>query len=300
MGERFDRWVFGSFVQSPEGLAAFRIVFAAYVYLVVAPLHDVYASFGWIADLPDGLFTPPPGPMSLGRGFPDAAFFRVLETLLVFSLAALATGYRTRAASWTVGLCLALGYGFSYSLGKVNHNVLLVVLAPLMSFTHWGAAWSYDAVQGRAQREVQSWPVSALALLVGFAMFTAGVAKLGGGWLDLETAAAQGHVAKQFVVVGRRDLLAGFAVRTQAPLAWEFLDWATVVFELAFLPAALSERWTRILAALATLFHVGVMLTMNIAFTANVVVYAAFIDWDGVLRRTGPWPVPRWTSSPAA
>jgi hypothetical protein len=110
-------------------------------------------------------------------------------------------------------------------------------------------------------------------------MFTAGFAKVLGGWLNPFTQATQGHVARQVFVHGRRDLLAPWALSVDEALLWELLDVATVAFEVGFLVAILHPATTRLFAAGAILFHTGVMLTMNIAFVFNFIVYAAVFPW---------------------
>jgi hypothetical protein len=126
--------------------------------------------------------------------------------------------------------------------------------------------------------------VTLLLLLLGFAMFTAGFAKILGGWLDPETQAAYGHVIKHYVVRGRTDLLAPLAFRMDSRVFWEVQDYATVLFETGFLAAVAFPRLARVFAGLAVLFHFGVMLSLNIAFAFNLVVYAAFVDWNGIDR----------------
>ena len=68
---------------------------------------------------------------------------------------------------------------------------------------------------------------------------------------------------------------------------WKLLDYSTLVIEGGFLVAWFSLRLFRITCALACLFHVGVWLAMDIAFTQNVVAYAAFVNWRRVGEAVG-------------
>ncbi|MEX1055902.1 MAG: restriction endonuclease subunit S, partial [Rhodothermales bacterium] len=92
---RFDSWIHDSFRTSAEGLALYRIFFAAFTLIVVAPGHDLYTDIRQLASLPSTMFAPPPGPMMLFRGFPSALMGEVLLGALNFGLVAVLFGYRT-------------------------------------------------------------------------------------------------------------------------------------------------------------------------------------------------------------
>lgn len=295
MQSRLDRWIFDSYTATPEGLGLYRIAYALFAFLFIAPGHATGASFPSLADLPDVFFLPPPGPMQLLSGFPPAAFFDILHGLIALSLAALLFGFHTRIASVGTTVFLLIGFGFSYSLGKINHNILFVLLPLVMTPSNWGAAYSFDAHAGRTSRSVRSWPIVLLMLITGFAMFTAGFPKILGGWLDPSTQATQGHFVRQYFVHGRQDLLAPLAATLHAPWVWEFFDVATVVFEVGFLFAILHPASTRLFAVLAVAFHTGVKLTLNIAFLPNLIVYAAVLPWPRIAR----WVESRIPSLPA-
>lgn len=218
--------------------------------------------------------------MQLFGGFPPQWFFVGLHVLLDLSLIALLFGYRTRLASWLTGLLFLMGFGFLFSAGKVNHVMLFILLPWVMSFSNWGAAWSIDAQQGRTRPMVESWPLALLALLIGFAMFTAGFTKLLGSWLDPTTQATRSHWLKQYFVVGRQDLLADLVIAPLPAGLWELMDWGTVLLEISLLLAAFIPRLWGVLLSLMVLFHLGTALLFNITFVQNLIVYAAFLNWD--------------------
>ncbi len=282
---RLDRWLFDSFRPTARGLAAYRIAYALFVLLLLDPGHSPYFNFHPLADLPDSFFLPPPGLMQLFSGFPPRWFFAGLHLLLDLSLVALLFGYRTRLASWLTGLLFLIGFGFLFSAGKINHVILFVLLPWVMSFSNWGAAWSLDARLGRTRPDVEGWPLALLALLIGFAMFTAGFTKLLGGWLDPTTHAARGHWLKQYFVIGRRDLLADLATAPLPAGLWELMDWGTVLLEVGFLPAVFAPGLFRGFLGLMVLFHLSTALLFNITFVQNLIVYAAFLPWDRVAVR---------------
>lgn len=276
----FDHWIFDSYRVTPKGLGLYRIAYAAFALLFVAPGHTTYSDFSPLASLPDVFYHPPPGPMQMLPGFPPALFFEGLHVLLALSLSAVLFGFCTRTASVTTTVLFLIGYGFSYSLGKVNHNMLFVLLPALMSLSNWGAAYSFDAQAGRTARAVASWPIVLVTLVTGFAMFTAGFPKILGGWLDPSTQAAQSRLVHQFFIKGRQDLLAPWALQFDSPVLWELFDIATVCFEIGFLFAILHPTTTRLFAVGGLAFHTGVMAVLNIAFLVNLIVYAAVLPWS--------------------
>lgn len=274
---------------TPEGLALYRIATALFVLLLAGPAFSPYFEFASFAALPDSMYLPPPGVMQLFPGFPREAFFHVLHVLIVVSWVAILFGYRTRIASVLATVFMLVGFGFMYSVGKINHNILFVLLPLVMSFSNWGKAWSLDARLQRSSGEVQPWPIPLLMLLTGFAMFTAGFPKILGGWLNPATQAAQSRFIQGFFVNDRTDLLAETALSIQSDVFWEIFDLATVGFEIGFLFALLHPKTTRLFAAGAVFFHAGVMLVMNIAFPTNFIVYAAVLPWPRVARTLRSW-----------
>jgi len=275
----FDRWIFDSFTVSARGLALYRIVVALYLLLIIAPGHGSYANFSYLDSVPDIFFYPPPGPMQLFSGFPGFPFFEGLLVLLNLSLVAVLVGYRTRWATLATGLLLLVGYGFNYSLSNLHHNIFLMVLPLVMAFSNWGAALSFDARNNRAPRQVRSWPLVMVALLLGYGMFTAGVPKIIGGWLDPSTYAVHGRFLREYFVIERHDLLAPFFIDVTNEVLWETLDVATVLYEIGFLFAILHPFTTRLFSVFSIVFHTAVTLILNIAFLPNLIVYAAFVPW---------------------
>lgn len=278
----FDWWIFDAYALSASSLAVSRILYALFVLLIIAPGH--LTDFSFLASFPDAFFNAPVGPMLLFGTFPPAWVFEGINVLLNLSLVALLLGYRTPQASLLTGLLFFLEFGFYFSFGKIDHIILFLVVPLVMAFSGWGRAYSYDAATRSSRRRSnappEAWPLALMALLVGFAMFTAGYAKLTGGWLDVHTQAVQGHVAKNFHMLGRDQLLASFFVGYENPAFWEVLDWTTVFFEMGFSVALLHPVLMRVFVAMAVLFHFGVLLVMNITFASNLAAYAVFFRWE--------------------
>jgi len=277
--DRFSRWIFDSYHPSAEGLALYRIFTALMFLFFLMPDATYYSD---LADFPDDFFTPPPGPMMFFNEFPPAWFFYTVHSLLALSWICVLVGYKTRISSLLAAALMLVLIGFIFSIGKVNHQMLLVLLPAIMAFSNWGGTYSMDSYLSGKTAEANGWPLTLLALFIGFMMFTAGFPKILGGWLNGNTLATQGHLFNQYFVRGRTELLSGFMVELNMPWLWSLLDWATVLFEAGFLIAVLRAGWTRLFVCLAVLFHFSTMLTLNIAFLVNFPAYAAFLPWGRI------------------
>src|SRR6056297_3849119 len=275
----FSKWIFNSYNPTVEGLALFRI-FAALLFLFfLLPDASYYSD---LASFPDDFFSPPPGPMMLLDSFPPAWFFYTVHVLLIASWLGILVGYKSRVSSLMAGVFMLILLGFIFSIGKVNHQMLLVLLPVIMAFSNWGDAYSIDARRAEPPSQAEGWPLVLLALFIGFMMFTAGFPKILGGWLDIDTFATKGHLLNQYFVRGRTELLSGYMVSMNLPWMWGMLDWATVIFETGFLIAVLRAGWTRLFVSFAVFFHFSTMLTLNIAFLVNFPAYAVFLPWGKI------------------
>lgn len=285
---RFHRWIFHSFPVTKEGLGFMRIVLSLLLLILLIPGEGL-RHLQFLSGLPSDFYAPPPGPMLLIDQFPSYTFFIALHTLSILAVIAMLFGYKTKWASLLSGLTILLLQGLIFSVGKINHEILLAFVPACMAFSNWGAAFSIDSRNEEGNSELESWPLTLIALFLGFMMFTAGFPKVIGGWLDVTTQATQGHLLNQFYMRGRQDLLAETALNFQSIFFWEFLDWATVLFEIGFLVAVFNKRWFNIFVCLAVLFHFSTMLILNIAFLPNFLAYALFLKWDKILADWNTW-----------
>lgn len=275
-----DRWIFQGFAIGPRALALCRISFAFYL------LFFQFRSLAWVGGYPDIFYVPPPSLARLFSAFPPAWFFEIINGLAVLFLVGILLGYRTRIASIGFALVLLVYNHFAYSFGKIDHSILLVLFPLVMAFSNWGAAWSVDARRGRGG-EVQGWPLTLMAILTGFALFTSGFYKLQFDWLNTATQVTQSKIISGVYAWERDQLLALPAAQWQAPWFWELLDWLTVWWELGFLLALFWPRIFRGFIAVGVFFHLGILLTMNIDYSINLLIYTAFIDYRRLRRRLG-------------
>lgn len=285
---RFNRWIFESFPVTEEGLGLMRIVLSLFLLFFLIP-GEGKDHFLFLSHLPSDFYAPPPGPMMLPDQFPSFGLIMFLYSICVVSVILMLIGYKTKAASITAGITILLLQGVIFSVGKVNHEIIIASVPMIMAFSNWGAAFSLDSRRDDMSIKAESWPLTIIAVLIGFMMFTAGFPKLLGGWLDIHTQATQGHLLNQFYVRGRQDLLAVTAVNFQSALFWELLDWATILFEIGFLIALFRKKWVQIFLSLAVLFHFSTMMFLNIAFLPNFFAYAIFLNWDKIFSEWNQW-----------
>jgi hypothetical protein len=276
---RVDAWCrYGDF--TVEDVAVFRVLFAVGVLLTLQPLR-------WIADVPASRFDPPAGPMRIFSAAPPEAGLLALEVGTAVLAAMLLLGLHTRTVSLLLALTLGTGLGLVYSLGKIDHTIVFVLVPAVMAFSGWGGALSMDARRS-VGNGVRQWPLRLLALLIAVSFLAAGITKLRTGWLDPDTHAVQGHFVRGFVAGDRSDQwLAPHLLDLRAGALWEAADWFTVAMEIGLVLTVLWWRAFRVAIAVVALFHVGVLLLLNIVFSWNVLGYGAFVRWASIVPVPG-------------
>jgi hypothetical protein len=276
----FDRWVLrGPF--TAEDVSIYRIVFAVAALLLLPNAQ-------FLSAYPTSFFDPPPGPFQLLSELPPFPVLVALELALALALAFVVFGIHTRVASVAAGLLIVSVFGLTYSFGKIDHTIFLPLIALLVVWTGWGARHSVDALSSRVtDRPVAQWPLRLLAVLIGVGFATAAVPKFLGGWLRPGTQATEGHYWYELLIDERTVGFAPLFGHITSPIFWEPLDWLTIALEGGLIIAAISWRSFRIMIAFAAVFHLGVLIMMNILFTTNVIAYAAFLPWGAVAAWLG-------------
>ena len=267
-----------------EDIAWFRIIFAGGLLLTLQQL-------GSLSNRPAERFDPPPGPFMFFQTLPPHAALEGLEIVTAVLAGLLLFGLHTRTVSVLLAVALMTGFGLTFSFGKINHTIVLVLVPALMAFSAWGDAKSVDADPTRREAghpAVAHWPMRFLALLIGLSFVTAGWSKLRSGWLDPDTHAVQGHFVRNFYNNGRTDWLAPDIVGLDLGSWWEVADWFTVALELGLVLTLFRWGLFRVAIALTALFHVGILMLMNIEFSWNMFGYAAFVRWGAILPTRVP------------
>lgn len=281
LNERLDSWIFDTYEVSKEGLGMLRIAASMFILFFLLPGNGL-GHFEYLSSLPSQFYNPPPGPLSLLSSFPPEWVFIAIYTITIASLGFLFVGLFTKSSSILAGLSLLALQGLIYSVGKVNHEIMLPLVPVVMAFSNWGAAYSVDAIFRKKEHKVESWPLVLLSLFIAFMMLTAGIPKILGGWLDPTTQAVKGHVLNQYIVKERDALLAEIVMNFDAPFFWEILDYATIIFEVGFIAAMFRAGSFRFFLIIAVVFHFSTQLLMNIAFLPNFLAYSVFLQWSRI------------------
>jgi len=287
MRHKFSLWldhlIFFEYKLPKGAVSLFRIVYASFILLVVG-----VPQFRWIADKPDYFFSPPKFSLAVFfSGFPDYTFLFILDIVLVILFVFLLFGLFTRVTTILVGLLMIVGFSFYYSFGKINHDAHLMIFTPLvMCFSNWGRYFSLDSKRTDhvEKREERHWPILLLAIIIGFAMFSAGVPKLLDGWLETSTQAVKGFVVTfHYYDTFPERFLQPYLISFNNVFFWETMDYTAVVFEIGFLFAVIRRNWFRAFIVIAVLFHTMNILLFSISFSNNLALYLLFIKWNDLL-----------------
>ncbi|WP_101446789.1 hypothetical protein [Pontibacter ramchanderi] len=212
------------------------------------------------------------------NGFPDAVFFIIADLLIVIFHVLLLFGWRTKYTSLALFFVLLICQSFSFSFGKIDHNIIWLVIPLVMAFSGWGNTYSIDSLYQRKE-DVNPWAISLMALLLGFAMFTASFPKIYSGWLSFDSHATFPHMVYNDLYWDREPLLLQEVLQIKNIVFWEALDYLAVVFEFGFLLAIFWPQVFRFFVFSAVLFHISIFLTFGIVFTNNLLTYLLFINW---------------------
>lgn len=275
-----DLWIFHSYDPAPHHLGLFRIIYAGFSLVMLFGYR-----FDWLSDLPSGFFAPRPGIGQLFSDFPSAPVMQALSGLMIVLNVLLLVGWRTRWVSIAFSAVLIVLFALLFSLGNIYHLILWASTPLVMSFSGWGNSLSLDARRAGREGPVNGWALTLMAFVVGFSFFTAGYAKLSGGWLISESAVWQ-HFMNVYYGVGegRDKLLAPFFAGFQLPWFWDLSDWYVVWWQLLFVFAALHPTTMRLFCWMGIVFHVMVLLILNISFSIHVIVFLAFTNWARIER----------------
>lgn len=228
----------------------------------------------WLGTLPDALFDPPQISIpALLSGFPNATIILSLHLLIILGIVLTAINkYRVLAGISTVALTLFL-FSFVYSLGKIDHNIMLFMVLFCFSLGDWGdfqnGKYGILPIPGE----------TLLAIFLAFGMFTAGILKAR-HWIDFDLDAS-GFLSwfyNGYFNINRTELLAD-SVFSIPPLLIESFDYLAVFFELCpFLVLISGKRmWWKAWILIACSFHLANLLFLNIPFLIHTIVYLPFI-----------------------
>ncbi|HJP84986.1 MAG TPA: DCC1-like thiol-disulfide oxidoreductase family protein [Gemmatimonadaceae bacterium] len=281
LGSKIDRWIHGFLPATAQGLALSRIFFAAFFLITGIP------TFSWVSRNPPGFFDPPTlSAVTFLPTFPPAWAMQALDVFICVLLVFVLVGFKTKASSVLLTLTWLLGNSFRYSFGLIDHTILTVIAPLVMAFSGWGAAYSIDSKMRKATGEIEAWPLSLLALLVGFGFFSAGFPKLF-VWADfnLSTQGARSWLVTGWYRLGRNRLLAPLFLSINNPYFWEMMDLTAVTFETTFIFSLVKRGLFRTYLFIAVMFHLANLLMLNIGFITILPVYVIFAPWERIVPR---------------
>jgi len=272
INEKITRWLQSTWKPTFFQLGLTRILFCLGFFIYGLP------QFIEISNIEVVFFDPPPGLSLLIGPINSADFWWTFDLFLRITFVAVLVGFRSKESSIIFGLLLLFGYTYLYSYGKINHNIYPVVFPIIMAFTNWGGALSIDSIRNKNTKiEPKGWPLTYLSFLLGWGYLTAGMPKLFGGWLDVSFSTTAGYILRRFHSGQEPWYLNEMFVKINNLFIYKILDYSTLVFELGFL---FTIFWSALFLrsiGIAALFHLGVLLMLNIPFTSHVLVFLPYL-----------------------
>lgn len=255
-----------------QSLSTLRILYGLFIILFETP------SFSWIGKVPQSFFRPPFLSLAnLFDSFPSYPWLLAIDTLLILFTLGILFGVKARYAGILFSIFYIIGSSFNFSFGKIDHFIMFPTFILGLSFTNWGVGYALlpdNKVSIKMQRRV----LAILAVLLCFGMFTAGAEKLL-NWIDFDPVQG-GFIAwfyENFFSIERQRLLAPFVLLVP-PQIFEIFDYFAVLLEISPIIALLCGRkWWLLWLSVASIFHTGNTLLLNIPFTIHAVVYLSFI-----------------------
>ena len=271
--EKLDHWIFESYNIAPDDLALCRISYALFNLFFL-----FHFNFSWIATYPDVFYHAKPGLTFFFDGFPPAWILKAFNIILSILNFFLLFGKWTKPVSILISLTLIISFSFVFAFGNTYHVIMWIIFPAIMAFTNWGAKLSLDSFNKK--ETTTTWPITLMSILIGFAFFTSGLAKLLGGWLQTGGSASWQYFHMVRSKIGRDLYLSDFIASINNSCFWETLDWLVVCFEIGFLLAVFSAKSFRFFICLAILFHFANLLILNISFGIHLVIFMVFIHWN--------------------
>lgn len=271
LGTIFTRIIKNCWVPSEE-VALLRILTGGLILLIHPPRWQ------WIAQAPGGFFNPPIlSLLNLASGFPSETCLLLAEVLAITSYLFISLGFFARYFSGFAGLLLLLFSNYSYSFGKIDHNIMLIIFLLVMAFTNAGCRFALRKDLPVSLR-VHNTSLAFLGICIAFGMFSAGFGKAL-HWIDfdLSTSGFLSWYYPNYYLFEQRYLLAPFADRLPVVLI-EFGEYLVVFLEISgFIWLIKSSCHWRVWLYFLCLFHLMNHLFLNIPFTGHLVIFGVFL-----------------------
>jgi len=278
---KYDRLIFEEFKISYSGLAVVRLLFASVSLLIIG-----YPNAIWLTEIPGFFYRPQLLNISHSL-FPQIPSFWMLFLISwvpALLLVCILFGYKTRIAAITFGLLLIMQGALESSLGKIDHGIIHPLTAIIMSFSGWEKKLSIDSKKLSNTTFLPGFSIFMLAMIIGFAFFTAGAAKISGGWLDPNSLGVLHHLFGSINVWERQHFLASSILNIGSHYFWKLLDYCVILFECLFFFSIFRKKIFQYFIISAIVFHTMVLLILNITITSIFLAYAVFLPWQIILH----------------
>jgi hypothetical protein len=261
-------------------LGLFRIFWGIYLLLFFAPYS------AWVGLVPQAFYKPPVLSLAfLSPGFPPYWLMLAADLVRIWLLVLITIGIKTRLCTIVLCILSIISTNFTFSFGKIDHDILVWAVGFCLAFTDWGVLYAV-LPDRRVDPKIASRALATAGVLIAFAMFSAGSGKAV-RWinLDFSTNGFLSWFNPGYFTLGRVYLLAPIVPKIP-PHLLKIIDYAAVAFELSPFLFLLSGRigW-RFWLLLAAIFHVANALLLDIPFYTHVVVYLPFIALARFVRK---------------
>lgn len=263
---------FTSYHPSYEFLAFYRIFFS--LFLLWIGISDN----SWIYSVAGIAMHPPVSILSFTDFIPSEFFFVACLFIMHMCLLLTLIGYRPKIFAIIYMVLYIVTNNYAYSFGKINHDFIYTLPLLVMAFSPWNRVYSFFPEPEQETDDLaKSWPMFLMSLIFSFGMFTAGFAKILGGWFSMDTQYTQIFFNKYRYIIGWNDLLSDVYDGINSKFFWEILDYFTVIFETVFIVSFFYPKFFRGMLIIVIFFHVNVLLMLNISFSFSVGLYTLFI-----------------------
>lgn len=274
---KLDNWLFNNDF-SVATLDIFSKVYLLAALFIYGHGETIGSSFVELADFPDLFFNPPISIAYLFSGFPDQTIAWVLDILLHILFGFAFFSIRPGLSFLFIFFLTCSSYSFTFSFGKVDHNIISLLLPLILSIGFY--------FKDKAPYHV-GFTKALYGFLIGFAFFTASLPKIySGEWVNVLQHSVQNFIANYSAF--RDPLSEKFAINDIIlgwhGLFWEALDYGILLFEFSILIAFFYYKILPYFIAMAFFFHILVYIFLDIAFFGPLICYLFFIKWDKFLK----------------
>ena len=240
-------------------------------------------TFGWIGNVPNSFFDPPISIAIFFNGFLNPGAYIIIDIILLLCILFILLGIKAKLSTRLFSILSVFALSFQYSFGKIDHLIMIYAMLFILSFSGWGDDLAIIPDKTSTNGSVSK-STSVIAVTICFTFFTAGFRKAL-HWMNFDF--NKSGTGSWYYPRLHRKLFFLAPYPMHMPF-WSFklMDFATVFFELSpILFLLYSFRSWRLYLLLVIIFHLIILLVLNISFMPQAVVYLVFVDFSGFYAR---------------